>query len=98
MGLPEGAFNGEPGGTFGCGLFLPGQGPFNFTEFDAGGTVESGNGGGGGTSQNGDPIDGEGNPGPGIGRDLLGLVEEEELVEVLMGKLMSFLDAQTLLL
>lgn len=65
MGLPEGAFNGEPGGTFGCGLFLPGQGPFNFTEFDAGGTVESGNGGGGGTSQNGDPIDGEGNPGPG---------------------------------
>jgi hypothetical protein len=62
MGLPEGAFNGEPGGTFGCGIFLPGQGPFNFTEFDGGGIIESGGGGGG---LPGEPIDGEEGPNTG---------------------------------
>ena len=36
--------------TFGCGTFLPGEGPGNFPAFTGGGTIDSGNG-------NGDPPD-----------------------------------------
>jgi len=32
--------------TFGCGAFLPGEGPGNFTQFDGGGIIDSGGGGG----------------------------------------------------
>ena len=32
--------------TFGCGQFLPGYGPGNFPDFEGGGTVDSGSGGG----------------------------------------------------
>jgi len=34
--------------TFGCGTFLPGEGPGNFPDFEGGGTIDGG--GGGGTS------------------------------------------------
>ena len=32
--------------TFGCGQFLPGYGPGNFPDFEGGGTVDEGTGGG----------------------------------------------------
>lgn len=32
--------------TFGCGAFLPGEGPGNFPEFTGGGTIDAGDGGG----------------------------------------------------
>ena len=31
--------------TFGCGTFLPGVGPGNFSDFDGGGTIDGGGGG-----------------------------------------------------
>lgn len=34
--------------TFGCGVFLPGEGPGNFPEFTGGGTIDGGNGNNGG--------------------------------------------------
>ena len=33
--------------TFGCGVFLPGEGPGNFPEFTGGGTIDCGSGDGG---------------------------------------------------
>lgn len=40
--------------TFGCGVFLPGEGPGNFPEFTGGGTIDGGSGNGG--PDPGDPI------------------------------------------
>lgn len=51
--------------TFGCGSFLPGLGPGNVTEFDSGGTIDSGGGFG---NEDPDPptkIDPPGDIGPG---------------------------------
>jgi hypothetical protein len=44
--------------TFGCGVFLPGEGPGNFPEFTGGGTIDSGGGStGGGNPDPPIPID-----------------------------------------
>ena len=40
--------------TFDCGTFLPGEGPGNVPDFEGGGTIDAGGGGG---NPNVDPID-----------------------------------------